>query len=342
MPIVGVAEVSVPGLQLRPLPLPPPPLQRTPVQNQVAAQTQFNRVVDLDAAQRRAADLEEARRIHEALPPIIEVGFGTCSDYVITTNVIGTNNTNITTTVFNMDNDNSLVWPHWNVQYTATSAASITYGNSSCWPFNTIGTGGIGTANTVDIVNHFAWNAWVDRYERIKEAGDLVNQVQRYSRRKLSEEELLAALEQEKRARAAAEKAALDAKMAEKRSNDLLRMCLSPQQIEDYEKKKCFYVEIAGKAGKKERYRIDHGSHGNVKQIDDKGSIIRSFCIQPSGVPLADVLLTQKLWLEASEETREEFWATANVTTLMREKEVPHTVPRRERRKYAEVHGLLH
>ncbi len=285
----------------------------------------------------RAADLEEARRLHESHPPIIEIWAGTCSDYVITANA-----TNITTTGYTMDN--SLVWPCWNIQYTMTSAASVTYGNS-CWPFNTTagtGAGGTGAVNTMNVINHFAWNAWMDRYERIKEAGDLVGHVQRYSRRKLSEEELLVALEQEKRARAAAEKSALEAKMAEKRSNDLLRMCLSPQQIEDYEKRKCFYVEIAGKGGKKERYRIDHGSHGNVKQIDDKGSIIRSFCIQPSGVPLADVLLTQKLWLEASDETREEFWATANITTLVREKEVPHTVPRHERRKYAEIHGLLH
>jgi len=340
MPLVGVADVQ--GLQLRP----PPPLRQTLQQNQVAAQV-------AQAPFSRAADLEEARRLHESLPPIIEIGFGSCSDYVINTTTITTAGTGM---------DNSIVWPYWNVQYTITSAASVTYGNS-CWPFNSIGTGGTGAsvtygnsywpfdtigtsgtgaANTIDVVNHFAWNAWTDRYERIKEAGDLVNHVQRYSRRKLSEEELLAALEQEKRARAAAEKATLEARMAERRSQNLLRMCLSPQQIEDLDKKKCFYVEIAGRDGKKERYRIDHGSHGNVKQIDAKGSIIRSFCIQPSGVPVADVMLTQKLWLEASEETREKFWETANISELMHEKQIPHTVPRHERRKYAEVHGLLH
>jgi hypothetical protein len=183
---------------------------------------------------------------------------------------------------------------------------------------------------------------WNDRYERIHEAGARAAEIQRYSRRKLSEAELLAALEQEKKAREEAEKRAAAALAAEKRAEDLLRLCLSPQQIEDLEKKKCFYVEIEGKAGKKERYRIDRGSHGNVKQIDERGSIIRSFCIQPSGVPAGDILLTQKLWLEASEETREEFWATANITTLMREKDIPHTVPRKERRRYAEAHGLLH
>jgi hypothetical protein len=98
--------------------------------------------------------------------------------------------------------------------------------------------------------------------------------------------------------------------------------------------------EVHGLAN--ERYRIDRGSHGNVKQIDEKGSIIRSFCIQPEGVPAGDVLLTQKLWLEASDETRNKFWETANITEMMKEKAVPHHIPRHERRRYAEANGLLH
>lgn len=247
----------------------------------------------------------------------------------------------ITGTPMNID-----TWQEWNQIYTLTSGTSaatctnyqIKYGD---WPF----TAATYTA-TAGSINHVAWNIWNDRYERIHEAGTRAQEIQRYSRRKLSEAELLAALEQEKKAREEAEKRAAQARAAEKRAEDLLRLCLSPQQIEDLETKKCFYVEIDGpnyaKTGKKERYRIDRGSHGNVKQLDEKGSIIRSFCIQPSGVPVGDVLLTQKLWLEASEETREEFWATANITTLVAEKNIPATVPRRERRRYAEVHGLLH
>lgn len=261
------------------------------------------------------------------------------SSHTITNTI--TANTLTAGTAMNID-----AWNEWNQIYTLAACAGTSAATSTCtnyvtkyggWPFTAASytmTGGT--------INHVAWNVWNDRYERIHEAGARAQEIQRYSRRKLSEEELLAALEQEKKAREEAEKRAVEARAAEKRAEDLLRLCLSPQQIEDLEKKKCFYVEIDGKSGKKERYRIDRGSHGNVKQIDDKGSIIRSFCIQPSGVPVGDVLLTQKLWLEASEETREEFWATANITTLVAEKNIPATVPRRERRRYAEVHGLLH
>ncbi|HYX20471.1 MAG TPA: hypothetical protein VFA98_06455 [Thermoanaerobaculia bacterium] len=248
--------------------------------------------------------------------------------------------TNVTGAGMNID-----TWREWNAVYTlawgGTGASTITnysmkYGG---WPFNSATSA---ASTSLNMANHLAWNVWNDRFEQIQAAGTRAAEIQRYSRRKLSEKELLEALEQEKKAREAAEKRAAEAKAAEKRAEDLLRLCLTPQQIEDLDKKRCFYVEVEGKGEKKERYRIDRGSHGNVKQIDDRGSIIRQFCIQPSGVPNGDVLLTQKLWLEASEETREEFWATANITTLMREKEVPHTVPRKERRRYAEAHGLLH
>jgi hypothetical protein len=290
----------------------------------------------------RLADLEEARRVHEAFPETLEItaGWTGIVTTATTTNHVasGVNHTNhqqvVTGTAGNIM-ENNKIWPYWNMEYTLATTTALTYGTGR-WPFDTLA---VSTANTI---TEFTWNAWVNRYDRIKEAGDLAAHVQRYSRRKLSEAELLAALDQEKKLREDAEKRALAAKLAEKRAEDLLRLCLTPQQIEDLEKKSCFYVEVAGKNGKKERYRIDRGSHGNVKQIDEKGSIIRSFCIQPSGVPVGDVLLTQKLWLEASEETREEFWATANITTLMREKDIPSTVPRKERRRYAEAHGLLH
>jgi hypothetical protein len=276
---------------------------------------------------------------------LIEIDAGTSAGYggIIIAQTSATITNTITTTGNMAANMDMQTWQEWNQIYTLTMTGT---GGSGCtnyvtkyggWPF-TAAT----TAYNTSVVNHFAWNVWNDRYDRIQAAGTRAVEIQRYSRRKLSEAELLAALAEEKRAREEAEKRAAEARAAEKRADDLLRLCLSPKQIDDLEKKNCFYVEIDGRGGKKERYRIDRGSHGNVKQIDDKGSIIRSFCIQPSGVPAGDILLTQKLWLEASEETREEFWATANITPLMQEKNIPHTVPRSERRRYAEAHGLLH
>jgi len=279
---------------------------------------------------------------------IIAQSIPNTADIITTTRCVAEGNTiNMTNTAGATTMDIE-TWREWNQVYTlawgGTGAATCTnyvtkYGN---WPFMQGTTAGYNTS----AINHFAWNVWNDRYDRIHEAGTRAAEIQRYSRRKLSEAELLVALEQEKKAREEAEKRAAEARMAEKRAEDLLRLCLTPKQIEDLETKKCFYVEIEGRGGdgdkKVERYRIDRGSHGNVKQIDEKGSIIRQFCIQPSGVPVGDVLLTQKLWLEASEETREEFWATANITALMHEKDIPATVPRKERRRYAEINGLLH
>lgn len=238
---------------------------------------------------------------------------------------------------------NVRVWRVWNSAYTS---ATISWSEGSCnhiayggWPF----TATAGSSANVTITQ-YVWSAWNDQHEELAglRAVTDVQTLQRYTRRKMSEAELKAALEQEKQMREAAEARARKAEEAKRRAEDLLRVCLSPQQREDLDNKNCFYIVVDGKDGKKERYRIDRGSHGNVKQVDERGSIIRSFCIQPAGVPEGDILLTQKLWLEASEETREEFWATANITTLMQEKAVPSTIPRRERRKYAEAHGLLH
>jgi len=154
--------------------------------------------------------------------------------------------------------------------------------------------------------------------------------------------ELRAELEREKRYREEAEKKVLEAKLAQERAERLLRMCLSEEQIDDLDKKKCFYIKVKNRYGTEEKYRIDRGSHGNVKQVDEKGSIIRSFCVQPNGVPAADSMLAQKLYLEADEETRTKLWETANITHVMKEKEIPVHIPRAQRREYAAANGLLH
>lgn len=237
---------------------------------------------------------------------------------------------------------NITIWRVWNAAHTtATATTTITQGQIN-WPFNQIIPAGTTAANIS--ITGYAWNAWNEQHEQLRDLRAVTDlqTLQRFTQRKLSEAELKAALEQEKRWREEAEARARKAEEAKQRAEELLRACLSAEQREDLDKKKCFYILVEGKDGKKERYRIDRGSHGNVKQIDERGSIIRSFCIQPGGVPEGDVLLTQKLWLEASEETREEFWATANITTLMKEKEVPAAIPRRERRKFAQMNGLLH
>jgi hypothetical protein len=101
--------------------------------------------------------------------------------------------------------------------------------------------------------------------------------------------------------RADAAKRVAEADVAARKAEDLLRRELTPEQREDLEKKSCFYLETIGKDGKRRKYRIDRGTHGNIKLLDDKGSIQGTFCVQPDGVPVADSMLAQKLWIENNE-----------------------------------------
>jgi hypothetical protein len=95
-----------------------------------------------------------------------------------------------------------------------------------------------------------------------------------------------------------AEARATLARAARETARALLVSCLTPQQRADLASRRCFYVDAPG--GR--RFRIDEGSHGNVKLLDAKGSIIGSYCVQPDGVPVEDTMLAQKLWLETSPE----------------------------------------
>ncbi len=231
------------------------------------------------------------------------------------------------------------IWTAWNTNYTQTTVATtsnIIQGTTDGygWPFYT-------TNATAGTVNQYVWTHWMAAEDaRLKRRA--TQQAQYAPRRKPTDEEVRDELAREKAQREAYEAQLKKTAEAHQRAEDLLRAFLSPQQREDLEKKQCFYVEVPGKGGKLERYRIDRGTHGNVKQVNEQGSILRKFCVQPEGVPVGDSMLAQKLFLESSDETRDEFWKTANITTLAKEKEVPTHIPRHERRRYAAEHGLLH
>lgn len=102
-----------------------------------------------------------------------------------------------------------------------------------------------------------------------------------------------------------------EADAANRRAEDLLRRELTEEQNRDLDKKGCFYLETVDRDGSRRRYRIDRGTHGNVKRVDEKGSILESLCIQPDNVPAADAMLAQKLWIESDEAT---FRRVANIT----------------------------
>jgi hypothetical protein len=77
----------------------------------------------------------------------------------------------------------------------------------------------------------------------------------------------------------------------------LLDRALTPAQRRDLLARGFFYVK-----GKRFTYRIREGQSGNVDALDSRGSVISRFCAHPLGrVPVYDVMLAQKLWIETDE-----------------------------------------
>lgn len=99
-------------------------------------------------------------------------------------------------------------------------------------------------------------------------------------------------------------------KDAQRRALDLLKQILTETQLAAFEKDECIPVDAP--SGRK--YLIKKGRSGNVFSIKD-GKPVERYCIHPSDseVPEADVMLAQKLMLEANED---EFLRIANMTRL--------------------------
>jgi hypothetical protein len=84
---------------------------------------------------------------------------------------------------------------------------------------------------------------------------------------------------------------------AEARARMLLERALTPEQRRDLLAKRYFYVK-----GRKFNYRIREGQSGNVDALDTSGCVISRYCARPLGrVPVYDVMLAQKLWIETDE-----------------------------------------
>ncbi|WP_207717401.1 hypothetical protein [Caenimonas soli] len=84
---------------------------------------------------------------------------------------------------------------------------------------------------------------------------------------------------------------------AQAKARVLLERALTPQQRRDLLAKRCFYVK-----GKRFNYRIREGHSGNVDALDSSGRVISRLCAHPLGrVPVYDMMLAQKLWIETDE-----------------------------------------
>jgi hypothetical protein len=86
----------------------------------------------------------------------------------------------------------------------------------------------------------------------------------------------------------------------EHRSITLLRAWMSPDQLAQFQRDRCF--DVTGSTGK--RYRIYRAHGSNVIELDDKGIGLRGWCFGPAGDAAqwtGDVMLTQMLALQADE-----------------------------------------
>lgn len=96
-------------------------------------------------------------------------------------------------------------------------------------------------------------------------------------------------------------------KKAEETAMELLMGFLSKEQREML--KKLNYFLVTAKSGR--IYRIEQGSHGNVKVVDKNNRMLEKLCIQPTGVPYGDSMLMQKMMIETAEDV---FRKHANIT----------------------------
>jgi hypothetical protein len=191
------------------------------------------------------------------------------------------------------------VWPIW----TGSTATSITTGTGQVITWRAWVTSATTTVCTTDrITVEQAWEAWqyeVDRHYVEPARRPVAPRITEEQRRLNAERDRLWQKQVD-------EERALRVE-AERKAEILLRSILNPEQKEDLEKKRCFFLYSKGK-----KYRIDRGQTGNVKLLDECNEVVESYCIHPGlKVPDADAMAAQKLWLETDPDT---FKRVANIT----------------------------
>lgn len=88
---------------------------------------------------------------------------------------------------------------------------------------------------------------------------------------------------------------------AEQRADALLRSFLTPEQEQSWDRDKRFDLTVEGGNRPARHYRIERGTHGNIKRLEN-GRVVESLCVQPSSVPIPDANLAQMLHLLHDEE----------------------------------------
>ena len=110
---------------------------------------------------------------------------------------------------------------------------------------------------------------------------------------------------------------------AKERAIQLLRSALSPKQLQEFDRRGYFHVQVGDR-----RFRVTRKRTHNVLEVDGQSRILRSLCAHPvEFVPDEDTMLSQKLILESHPE---EFFKLANVMKHRRRRPTPNPATRAE------------
>jgi hypothetical protein len=209
------------------------------------------------------------------------------------------------------DTTNTTTWRHWNETY---STSADTYTIATDYSSATDG-------NAYVIWRH--WNGqWISAARRdcatllsATETGDnqtieiwqewnISAEAKSAQRRASAEQREQWRLYEEQR-KQENEKREREWKEAQKRAEELLRSCLTPQQVEELDQKHHFHLLVGTR-----KYRVNRGRTRNIELIDEQGKVVKRLCAHPQDlVPDADTMLAQKLMLETNEQ---EFLKIAN------------------------------
>lgn len=84
------------------------------------------------------------------------------------------------------------------------------------------------------------------------------------------------------------------------RSRELLRSWLTLDQLRQFDENGSFIVR-GGDTGHHYRVTFPHAPY-NVHELDDDGNVVLRLCVIPKGIDApGDIMLAQKIWLEADE-----------------------------------------
>lgn len=190
---------------------------------------------------------------------------------------------------------------------TVTSSATFRYGGTACDGHRDNGTSAFTMGGGYGGTDAGQWNTWCVTSSATRSAtiwGGWNTGAVSYKLSKRQQEAMEAQMQaatraQEEYARRWKEQEKLRVE-AEKVALALLVSLLSLTQRQEFEKAGHFHA-VGNKT--KKVYRINQGTHGNVKELDSNGKEIASYCVQPEGVPVPDANLAQKLAIECDEET---------------------------------------